>query len=364
MKLDHAFLDAFQFLDASPKNPKGSPPAQKLSYLLRPAFVADPGKTFVWGDWSAIEARMLPWLAGSPGGESVLDIFRKSDADPKYPDVYMFTAADLVGQDPFELWAAYKAGDKEAGDLRQSRGKVPVLSLGFGGGVGALIAMAANYRVYLDMDAAKRVVDGWRDANKWARSFWGAHGREGSYGLWGAANSAIENPDTIYAAGRVAYVYDKSYLGGALICALPCGRWLTYPDIKWEWREVEDKETKKLKDVYQLTFLKQYGRSGLWHGKLAENITQASAASVLRRTLKRLDKGWHKNVDGSFSRMEEFMPVVMHTHDEIVAEVAERDEARARKALLFEMERNDEWDAGLPLKAEISGNWYYTKAKL
>src|SRR5690606_34011195 len=64
------------------------------------------------------------------------------------------------------------------------------------------------------------------------------------------------------------YVYDKSYLGGTLFCALPCGRLLTYPSIKWEWREVEDKKTGKLVDRYQLTFMKGYGRSALWYGKL------------------------------------------------------------------------------------------------
>lgn len=95
-----------------------------------------------------------------------------------------------------------------------------------------------------------------------------------------------------------------------------------------------------------------------------ENITQATAASILRRTLKRLNKGWHQNDDRSWRRYSEFMPVVMHTHDEIVTEPFECYEKEARAALLGLMEKNDEWDAGLPLKAEISSFWAYTKAKV
>lgn len=363
MKLDQAFLDAFQALDADPaKRFAGTPPSKKLSMLLRPTFIAPRGRTLIWGDWAAIEARVLPWLAASERADAVLDIFRTNDADPDLPDIYILTAADLIGCDPVELWASYKAGEKRGKDARQAQGKVPVLSLGFGGGVGALMAMATNYGVYVSEKAAAETVEKWRANNAWAKAFWGGHGREGSYGLWGAANRAIETPDTIHEAGRVAYVYDRTYLGGTLFCALPCGRLLTYPGIKWEWREVEDKKTKKLVDRYQLTYVKGYGRTAAWYGKFAENITQAAAASVLRRTLKRLDKGWYRNADGSFSRFADFMPVVMHTHDEAVTETDERDEKRARAALLGEMERNDEWDQGLPLKAEISSGWAYSKA--
>lgn len=277
--VDRAFLDAFQRLDAGVKGfPEGSPPSMKLAYLLRPAFIAAPGKVLVWGDWSAIEARVLPWLARA---EHVLDIFRTNDADPSLPDIYKITAGNLLGKDPKDV----------SKDERQAYGKVPVLSLGFGGALGALMAMASNYGVYLDLATAQRVVEDWRADNQWARDFWGSHGRRGSYGLWGAANSAIENPDTIYEAGRVAYVYDRSYLGGTLFCALPCGRLLTYPGIKWEWREVEDKKTKEKVDRYQLTFIKGYARSALWYGKLclAGDALIASSRGWIRLDALRYD---------------------------------------------------------------------------
>lgn len=357
MKISDETLLAFHRIGAKAGKEFGDAPAKKLSLLLRPAFIAERGCTLVWGDFANIEARVLPWLAATPGAEAKLDIFREVDADPSLPDVYVRTAGDLLDRDPQELWDAMHTDghpeQKFAKDSRQSHGKVPELSLGFGGGVGALMKMAVNYGVYFEEHKAKEVVARWREKNAWATSFWGSHGRQGSFGLWGAINSAIEAPNTIFPVGRVAYVYDPDYLNGTLFCALPCGRLLTYPHIKWEWREVEDKETKQVRDVYQLTFMKGYGRKAMWHGIAAENITQATAASVLRRTLKRLD---------AREDLRAVMPVVMHTHDEIVTEAAESHKTVAARVLCETMERNDEWDEGLPLAAEITENWFYSKA--
>lgn len=360
------FLDRFQRLDVTEKNPRGSPPSKKLSFVIRPAFVAGPGKTLVWGDFANIEARVTPWLAKSPGAEAKLDIFRAVDRDPvANPDVYMRTACELAERDLDEMWAAYLDKKhplaKEAKEIRQSRGKVPELSLTFGGGIGALIAMGVNYRVYVDPVTAKQVVERWREKNQWARDFWGSHGRKGSYGLWGAANSAIEQPDTIFEAGRVAFVYDRSYMGGTLFMALPNGGLLTYPGIKWEWWEVKDKKTGQLADRYQLTFRKGYTRSAIWYGTLAENSTQATAARILRRTLKRLEFGGAGY--GYYDPpLADWMPTTMHTHDEILTECHERDAEAAERILRTEMEQQEAWDEGLPLKADIKTNWYYTKA--
>lgn len=368
MKFTAHWLDDFQCLDATEKNPAGSPPAKKLSYLIRPAFIARPGKVLRWGDWSNIEARTLPWSAGA---EDILDIFRESDKDPTKPDVYLRTAVKLVKDGPLvgitgeEAMAIYLTKDlpkpeqhkllKDVKELRQSRGKVPVLSLGFGGGLGALMAMAVNYRVYFDPKTGLEVVRQWRETNQWAVDYWGKHGRWGSSGLWGAANSALENPDDAFQAGKVIYVYDRRYLGGTLFCILPCGRPLAYPGIKWEWREVENKKTGRLEDRYMLTFRKGYARSALWYGKFAENIAQAEAASVLRRTLKR----WE--LDEELARIA---PIVMHTHDEMVPECDDDPETIefVDRALVKVMERNDAWDEGLPLKAEVGGGWYYSKS--
>lgn len=330
----------------------GDPVAKRLGQLIRPMFTAAENRTLVWGDWANIEARVLPWLANSSGGERRLDVFRESDADPTKPDSYIVTAAGMRGEDPAELWARYLAKDKEAKKARQAQGKVPDLSLGFGGGVGALENMAVNYGVYLDEETARWTVRTWRETNAWAPDFWGAHGRNGSSGLWGAACSALENPDTPFVAGRLTYVFDPRYMEGTLFCVLPCGRPLAYPKARWEWRSVEDKKTGEVTDKFQLTYLKAYGRAALWYGKLAENATQAVAASILRRTLRRLE-----------TRPYAFMPTVMHTHDEIVTSPLENSADMAARELKLVMETNGEWDIGLPLKAEVKTNWYYTKAE-
>lgn len=279
MKLDPAFLERF--------TAEIGPVGKSLGMLIRPTFIAPPGKTLVWGDWSAIEARVLPWLAASPGAQAQLDIFLASDHDKTRPDVYVYNAAQLLGVDPQVMWDAFREGEKWAKDGRQSHGKVPVLSLGFGGAAGALMKMAINYKVYLDEATAQKMVDGWRAANQWAPDFWGKfyvdkHGEiERASGLWGAVNMALRNPGTAYEAGRVAYVFDPGYMDGTLFCALPCGRLLTYPDCKLRTRKVKDKDTGEESEKTAIWYRKGYGWSALWHGKC-----------LAGDTLVATDQGW------------------------------------------------------------------------
>src|SRR5262249_3279562 len=161
-----------------------------------------PGKLFVWSDWSAIEARITPWLAASAGAEAILDIYRANDRDPTQPDLYTIAAANILHHDPREI----SKPDRQIG-------KVATLSPQCLGSVGALKAMALSYRIHLDDAEARRVVAAWREANPWAREFGDA--------LWDAALSAWEIPGRITTAGRLAFVYRDDYLGGALFMALP-----------------------------------------------------------------------------------------------------------------------------------------------
>ena len=164
----------------------------------------------------------------------MLDIFRANDADPTRPDIYMIAAADILHKnDPSGVTKA-----------ERNIGKVATLALGFGGSVGALQRMALNYRISLDDAEARRIVDAWREANPWAREFWGAHRDGESFGLWGAAMTAWEVPGQITTAGRIGFVYRDDYLGGSLFMALPSGRLLTYPRPKWRDVDVLDKDKK------------------------------------------------------------------------------------------------------------------------
>src|SRR6476619_700985 len=76
-----AIADGCSYADLVAANPVDVPPARKLALIVRPALIAMPGRVFVWSDWSAIEARVTPWLAASPDAERMLDIFRANDSD-------------------------------------------------------------------------------------------------------------------------------------------------------------------------------------------------------------------------------------------------------------------------------------------
>ena len=153
------------------RSPVDVPAARKLALLVRPALIAGPGKVFVWSDWSAIEARIMPWLAASEGAEKVLDIFRANDRDPTRPDIYTIAASEILHKHPTEVTKAERA-----------IGKVAVLALGFGGSVGALKAMALGYRISLDEAEARRTSphggrpirgqnDVWRECNQFRSVF-------------------------------------------------------------------------------------------------------------------------------------------------------------------------------------------------
>jgi DNA polymerase bacteriophage-type len=247
-----AIADGCSHADLAAAAPFDVPVARKLALLVRPALVASLRKLFVWSDWSAIEARITPWLAASPGAEKVLDIFRANDADPTRPDIYTIAAADILHRnDP-------------SGITKTERGigKVATLALGFGGSVGALKSMALNYRINLDDEEARRIVDAWRAANPWAPEFWGAHRDGESYGLWGAAMQAWEMPGAITTAGRLAFIYREDYLGGALFMALPSGRLLTYPRPRWREVDILDKDGKPTGERRtECSFRRAHGRA-------------------------------------------------------------------------------------------------------
>jgi DNA polymerase len=336
--------DGCNYAALAAASPVNMPVARKLALLARPALVAVHRKVFGRADYSMVEARVDPWLAASPDAERVLGIFRANDADPTQPDLYTIAAADILHKN--DLTGITKP--------ERQMGKVATLALGFGGSVGALKSMALNYRIHLDDTEARRIVDAWREANPWAREFWGAHRDGESFGLWGAAMRAWELPGQITTAGRIAFTYREDYLGGSLFMALPSGRLLTYPRPRWRDVDVLDKDGKPTAAKrHECSFRRAHGRVKLWHGTLCENAVQATAADLLRAAVTRIET----------NPKLAFMPIRMTTHDEIVCEV---DEARAEEAkaiLRREMLTLPDWAAGLPLQSEESICAWYTKAK-
>jgi DNA polymerase len=306
------------------------PVARQLSLLIRPALISDDDNVFVWSDWSQIEARVLPWLAGNdPGALARLKLFRDVDLDPSVPDLYTRTAAAISRLPVEEITPA----------IRQ-RGKVAELALGFGGGIGALQSMSASLGVHIAEHEARATVERWRNANQWCVKFWDR--------LLLAAESALKAPTLTFSAGRLAYVYLPEYLGGSLMCQLPSGRCLTYRGVRYDFfEEEEDDGTVRMK--HAMRFSRDRGRVQIWRGILCENAVQAVAADCLRGTLVRLeDEGYR---------------VRLHTHDEVLVECAERAAKATAYALRGVMQRGFDWSEGLPLMSEETIAWYYSKHK-
>ena len=281
-----------------------------LSQLIRTAFVASDGNVLFDADFSAIEARVISWLAGE---QWRLDVFKT------HGKIYEASASQMFGV-PIER---IKKGNPEYA-LRQ-KGKVAELALGYQGGAGALINMGA-----LDMgipeDDLPDIVQRWRDTNKRICDLW--------YKMNSAAVEAISTGCSV-GVGRllVSCEYDAVHEVEYLTVLLPSGRKLYYnsPQIgenKWGGPSISymgmDQTTKKWKRI------ETYG------GKLVENCVQAVARDCLAQAIENLEK--------------EGLSVVFHIHDEVVID------CRADTATLDDvvniMSRPIPWAPGLPLNAD------------
>jgi DNA polymerase len=310
------------------------PVARKLALLIRPALVPEKDRVFVWSDWSQIEARVLPWLAGdNDGALARLQIFRDVDADPTLPDLYTQTASD-ISRLPIEQITK---------SIRQ-RGKVAELALGFCGSVGALMNMAAGYGLHLGDVEARTIVARWREANVWAMDF--------SRNLWEKMREAHHFPGQMASAGRISFVFLAGYLGGSLLLRLPSGRCLTYRKLRWEKLDVLDDDDQPTGEKkLELTCARGHGRIKLWPGIFVENATQATAADFLRGTLVRLEH----------ASLASWMPVRIHTHDEVLVETEIENAERAKATLRQIMQQGFDWSEGLPIMSDETAAFYYTK---
>ena len=283
-----------------------------LKGMLRPAITPAPGKQLIVADWSAIEARVTPWLSNCPAGDKKLHVFAKGE------DVYKVNAAATF----------HTTYDQVNKDQRQI-GKVQELACGFAGGVGAFAAMGRIYGVNLPESDARRMVDAWRRANAWSVPYWQS--------LEEAYTRAMRNRGHEFTAGRVAYLFDGQHLW----YVLPSGRVLCYPYARLE----SDGITYAKASWKPAADAKEWPRARLWKGLACENITQATANDILRHSLRELDA---KGLD-----------VVLHVHDEIVVE---SDQPEAAQVVLEQvMTTPPAWAYGLPLAVEASTMRRYGK---
>ena len=300
-------LDDFQMNYANP--------TQVLSELIRTAFIAKAGSTFHVCDFSAIEARVIAWLAGE---QWVLDVFRAGG------DIYCATAGQMFK-------CTVEKGGPNYG-LRQ-KGKIAVLALGYGGGVAALEAMGGS-RMGLSQQEEKDITQRWRKANQHIVRFWGI--------IEAAAMRAIKTGEaTTIHRGIVV-----SYRWGMLLITLPSGRTLCYPraTIGTErndgWRG--DHEIIEYEGMNQMT--KKWEKIRTYGGKLTENVVQAIARDVLGIIILRAEDAGLK--------------IVFHIHDEIVVE-AEAGQTLQDVESIFS--KPIEWCRDLPLKGAGYTTPYYLK---
>lgn len=212
------------------------------------------------------------------------------------------------------------------------------LSFGFGGGAGAGMRMARVYNLDIDERTAEGWKNAWRQTNPWASRFW--------KNLEVAAFMAVRNPDTVYPAGRVSYLCTADVLW----CMLPSGRMISYPfpkivNIPGRWGPADTITCMKA-SYHPKKGTNYWPRMKLWGGILAQGVTQAEAASLLRWARREVDANdW---------------PQIGDTHDEILLEVREDEEEEAQLVLKDIMDNPPyEIFAGLPLASEGASGYAY-----
>ena len=280
-----------------------------LSELIRTAFVPGAGCHFIVADFSAIEARVLAWLAGE---DWRLEVFRT------HGRIYEASAAAM-----FHVLVE----EVTKGSALRQKGKISELALGYGGAAGALISMGA-----LDMgireEELPELVATWRSANPHITQFW-----------WEVDAAAIQTVKEKKSTrvGRIRFEYQS----GILFVTLPSGRKLSYVKPRLELNKFG-----RMGLVYE-----GIGENGKWscletYGpKLAENIVQGTARDLLAEAMIRL-------------RQADFN-IVMHVHDEVVLEVPLRSSSVTEICNI--MAEQPEWAEGLPLRADGYECSFYKK---
>ena len=277
-----------------------------LSQLIRTALIPSPGKTFFVSDFSAIEARVIAWLAGEQWRQQVF-------AEGK--DIYCASASQMFGV-PVE-----KHGVN--GHLRQ-KGKIAELALGYGGSVGALKAMGA-IEMGLKEDELKPLVDAWRTANPQIVKLWWEVDR--------AVTRAVGDRTATETHG-IRFTCQS----GMLFITLPSGRRLAYVKPR-----IGENQFGGTAVTYMGTnAAKQWARLESYGPKFVENIVQAISRDILCLAMQALRD----------------CAIVAHVHDEVIIEA---DPGMSLEAVCERMGRTPPWAQGLLLRADGYATPFYKK---
>lgn len=279
-----------------------------FSTLIRTLIIPPEGMTFAIADYSAIEARVVAWMADEKWRQDVFD---------KGGDIYCMSATQMFGV-PVE-----KHGQNS--HLRK-KGKVAELACGYGGGVGALRKMGGE-QMGLSVKEMEEIVKKWRCSSPHVCRLW----RE----LGDAAIEALDTRLRVKCSHGVSFKYAK----GILFMTLPSGRSLAYVQPRYDGRELT------YMGMNQTT--RKWERTKTWGGKLTENLIQAIARDCLAVSMSKIQQaGYH---------------IVMHVHDEVIVEVPEQGAEAHLKKVEELMGEPIEWAPGLTLTADGFNSEYYRK---
>jgi DNA polymerase len=287
-------------------------PLTIIGDLSRAMIVAAPGNTLIGADFSAIESRVLSWIAGEAWK---LDTYRRFDAngDPAL-EPYCCTASKILGRTV--------TPDDEAG---RGLGKVADLACGFGGSIGAWRRFAAD-EMRSD-DEILQDVRSWRAAHPAIVRFWRT--------LESAMRRALTSGQRIE-FGRLACEVEN----GTLYTLLPSGRRLAYPEAR-----IEDGKFDTPQIVFKDNAKGGWNETRGWHGSFTENVVAGIARDLLACAMLRLESAGY--------------PIVLHVHDEAVAEIA--GGFGSTDEFLRLMTELPPWAAGLPIAAKVWTRQRYAK---
>ncbi|CAB4147795.1 bifunctional 3'-5' exonuclease/DNA polymerase [uncultured Caudovirales phage] len=272
------------------------------SDLLRSMLIADDGHRLMFADYSAIEARVLAWIAGQT---DLVETFRKGG------DVYKEMAS-----------AIYNVNVENVTDGQRQVGKMAILGCGYGMGGKRFAEQCATMGINVDEDEAKRIVSVYREKNDRIAQYW--------------RNSENEFVEMVKGAGRV----------GSVGLPLPSGRSLTYHNPRIIQRETPwgaMRDTAQVDTLNSVT--RQWVSQIIWGGLLTENVVQATARDLMATAMMALElKGYN---------------VILSVHDEIISEVP--DGFGSLEEMIDIMTRCPSWADGCPINAEGKEGKRYRK---
>jgi DNA polymerase len=281
-----------------------------LSELIRTAFVPKEGHRFIVADFSAIEARVISWLAREKWR---LEVFAS------HGKIYE-AAASMMFHVPIE--------EVTKGSPLRQKGKISELACGYGGGVGALKAMGA-LEMGVEEDELQGLIDNWRTANPRIVNFW--------WEVDKAAITAVKERTKTRTHGIIF-----TYQSGMLFVTLPSGRNLVYVKPKL----MLNKFGREGLTYEGIGATKKWERIETYGPKIVENIVQATSRDLLADAMLRLDQAG--------------FAIVAHVHDEVICEVPE-GESSVEEICSF-MSKGPKWAQGLPLTADGYECEFYQKS--